>query len=273
MQTKWIGLALVTVLAACGQSANQDTSTTTTTTNAVTDASGPAESVIRNLAYDFRYAFRVGSDRLDDVQRAHVARCDTLGPARCLVLNATLDGRDGRFGRGTLELRVATTIARTLGDGLRADVDAARGELTEARVEGQDLDAAMLEASAALVTGSDARDRLRATASTDGPLGARISAQGVATEAAERADAVRVAAAELGRKLAVSRVVIGYESSLPVPTGQTRPLAAAWAGVGQVFSEVAAFLLTLLAGGLPFALAAALGWAGWRAWERRTARL
>lgn len=269
MRYQALGLVLLLGVAGCGGPPGEERAVAGTTE--VADATAPVRAdaaageraIAGPIAYAYALAYRVAGARIDDVQRAHEDRCELLGRARCVVLGTTLDGRDGQFGRGTLDLLVAPDVARRLTRAFDAIVSEAEGDLIQSRVEGEAVDVALLAARAAATDRARTRDAARASAAAraDGWLEEKVAADMAAAEAGAAVEAAAGALATLEGRLKMSRISVTYESRLPVDTDRGRPVAQAWARAGGLFGESLGLLLTVLAAAAPFgALAGAIWW-------------
>jgi hypothetical protein len=156
--------ALVTLLlagtAACGGGADQsyqETRSDNLTTYEVseapppppeaasTDASGAppppaiAPTAAPGVAFNYRYAFRLGGERISQVQEEHAAACEKLGIARCRItgMRYRLTGDDDI--EAMLAFKLDPTLARAFGKEGIAAVQRAEGMLVDAEINGEDV--------------------------------------------------------------------------------------------------------------------------------------
>lgn len=157
--------------------------------------------------FDYRYAFRLPSDRVKAVQRSNAAGCDQLGPARCRIIAERYHVSDTNQVRAELTLLVDPSVARVFGDAAVKTLQSADGVLVNSDVSGADTTAAMR--SLAMI------DRL------NGQLkAAQSQADGGDAAAKARADRIKAAIdtiaeveASQGQTLATAPMIITYESS------------------------------------------------------------
>lgn len=90
------------------------------------------------VAFRYDYDFRLADERIDDVQEAHAARCESLGVDRCRItgLRYSVNAQDQVY--GMLQVKLDPTIAREFGKVAVAGVDQAGGRLINAEFTGED---------------------------------------------------------------------------------------------------------------------------------------
>jgi len=74
--------------------------------DAASAAADPIKVAVPRVAYKYSYAFTLPGGAISGAQRAHLALCDRLGPARCQVLAMTDKTSDGESAQASLQLRV-----------------------------------------------------------------------------------------------------------------------------------------------------------------------
>lgn len=227
-------------------------------------------AVAPRIAYRYTYRYQLAADRLAGVAAEHRALCDRLGPARCLLVNASLDGRDGAYSRGSLELRVAPAIAGAFGRDLTAIASRADGDLIGSGVVGEDLTRQVIDAQAGLDAKRTLRDRLQQLLATrQGKLSELLEVERALAITQQELDAATALLAELRQRLTMSRVDIAYESDLPPPGADARPVTNALGSVSDVFGQSLGALIQIAAALLPFAVVGGLVWLVVRATRRR----
>ncbi len=280
---RWLICAMLLALMGCGKAANNGP----TATADIREGSAPALAqtkpaapgaatpafVAPRIAYSYAYRFEVPAKRMAEVAHAHQALCDALGPAKCQTIGATLEGRAGAYSCGTLTLRLAPEVARTFGAPLGKAVADADGSLIQSGVTGEDLTRQVIDADAALKAKRTLRDRLQALLENrQGRLADLLEVEKALAETQQELDTATALLAELHTRLDFSKVEIAYESSLPPPGEDRRPIAGALGSVGDVLGTSIAFLITAMSALLPFAILVGLAVLGWRTWRRRNPR-
>ena len=259
---KWLVLIALVALAACGQSQNRSVSTEQLSTYDVAEAP-PPEAPERSkqapataqIAYTYSFGYRVAADDVAAVQRAHVALCDRLGPARCRIASMSRDSGDGRFVQAGLTLLVDARIARQFGDRLDAAVSGAGGEVSQRGIQAEDLSKQIVDTEARLRGKEALAQRLLALlGSRRGKVGELVEAERAYAQAQEELDAARSWLAEMRGRVAQSRLEISYTSQRPAGGGFLQPVREAFREAGQVLGASLAALVTFTVALLPWAL-------------------
>lgn len=128
----WIAPAIL--LAGCSQApqSGEDTAAEVQAPD-ITGSSAAA-----GVAFTFNYTFLLPAKAIAKVQRQHVTACEQLGIDRCRINGITFNQTKTDQASGSLSLLLAPADAyRFSGDAVRA-VEAVKGEIAEARVEGRD---------------------------------------------------------------------------------------------------------------------------------------
>ena len=262
----------VLLLASCGQGGEQSETSTTdaqagnmTTSDIVDSASpnGPGVNITAapGVAFNYRYAFRLPSNRIAGVQERHAQMCEALGLARCRITGMRYRLENERDISAMLELKLDPSIARNFGKSATAVVSKSDGMLVDQEISGVDAGAAITQANSSEAGIRDdiakietelrrpglsniVRDRLLAEVAD---LRTQIRSVG-ATRAADR------------ESLARTPMLFNYGSGSLIPGfDSTSPIRDAIGGASANFAGAIAFIVTLLAALLPWVLLLALG--------------
>ena len=226
--------------------------------------------VTPRIAYSYTYKFEVPAAKLAQVEHAHQALCYRLGPARCQMVGATLEGRAGAYNAGTLSLRVAPEIARTFEEQLSKAVGAADGSLIQSGITGEDLTRQVIDSEAGLKAKRTLRDRLQALLETrQGKLNDLVELEKSLSETQQELDTGTSELAELRGRIDMSKVEIAYEATLPSTVEERRPIASALGSISDTLGGSVGLLINALAAFLPFAVVIGGLIALWRALRRR----
>lgn len=206
----------------------------------------PKDAVVQpppSANYDYRYAFRVPSDRIAAVQESHARGCEALGPARCRII-ALKYGVDGtNRASGVLVLTLDPAIARAFGKAATNSAQKAKGALVSAEVLD---DAAAGSVPARLKRAADDADAKLRNATDPAERAALVSD-------ASRARAAMATIADLDRAngplLATAPVLISYSAGSGAGVG-----GASFEGAGDALLISLAGLATILAGVGPWLL-------------------
>ena len=110
------------------------------------------------IAYGFTYRFALPGAAVGQVQDAHIALCDQLGPERCRLQEMHCSVGPTDYG-GSLRLAVARDDAPRFGQALVAPVTRAGGELKSRDFEAEDLSGQRTEAQDKVAEKNDAANR------------------------------------------------------------------------------------------------------------------
>lgn len=228
-------------------------------------------SAAPGIAFRYRYAFALPSERIAAVQEAHAAACERLGLARCRITGMHYN-RSGSYGgervHASLDLLLAPPIARAFGRTGTQDVIAARGLLAEAEIETSDAASAIdANAEAARRTAAErARIDARLRRGTGGEVAAELEEQREALAA--RTEELRASSAAQRESLAQTPVRFDYRPGEAVsPYASSGPLARAGYTAWRSLEWTLATLLQLAALLGPPALIAGLAFLAWRRWR------
>lgn len=216
---------------------------------------------VPRVAYKYAYAFSLPGDAIPAAQRAHVALCDRLGPARCQVLGMESKSGDGEPASGSLKLRVDSGIARRFGDALQGAVGRAGGHADSRSIEAEDVSKDMVDTAARLKQRELLVARLTEVLRThNGKVGELVEAERSVAAAQEEIDQARGWLSELQARVAMSTVEVNYAAIAPQPVPVRDTVGDSIAN--SLASVVTAFgaLLRLAIYLAPWAVLAALAW-------------
>jgi hypothetical protein len=233
--------ALIT-LAGCEGTAGHATASTPDSL-ASTGASGGS-------AVDYRYAYRLPSDRLKAVLQSNADACDRLGPTRCKIDAMRYSVDETNRIRAVLTLRIDPTIARAYGEATTKAVTGADGVLVNTDIAGAEA----TTAARSIAVIDRLRDQLKnaeAIAASDSPNAAAAKALAERTRGA--LDTIAESEAKQGQTLATAPMLLTYESSTAL-TG-LGSADANFRSAGQSLENSLARLLIVLAAIGPWLLA------------------
>jgi len=266
--------ALLLATTACGGSERRseenlrtmDASESNAANDVVMEASprapGIAPTAAPGVAFDYRYAFRLPSERIAAVQEQHAQACEKLGLTRCRITGFRYRVVGDREIEAMLAFKLDPTIARQFGKAGADLVDKAEGMLVDAEINGTDAGAAIALANR---TEAELNEELRqierqlARPGLPGYERARLQSEAQALRQQLRSNrAGRTANRE---SLATTPMAFHYGSGELIPGFDTRsPIRAALAQSWENLVGGVATLLVILITLLPWALVALLGW-------------
>jgi hypothetical protein len=235
--------------------------------------SAPAiEPPIPQIAYAYSLQFRLPPQRIAAALDAHVAMCDALGAARCRIVALNRSGEEGQFLFASLQLQVAASEARGFADRMEASVEEAGGRAVGRGQEAEDLGRQIVDVEARIAAKQQLADRLRALIDRPGAkVGELVEAERAFAEAQAELDSARSQLELMQRRVAMSRIEAGYQSSAPEGSGAFAPVRSAFARAGQMLGASVGAVITFIVLALPWALLLALLVLGVRWWRRRRA--
>jgi hypothetical protein len=128
--TRWLmALAALTMVSACD---SPDTKKAKEPDFATREAA--AAFAATGSPFDYRYAFRLPSDRVRQVVESNSDACDKLGETRCQVLAMRYRVEDKTKVFAVLTLKIDPSIARGFGDAVTQAVTSANGVLVDTEI-------------------------------------------------------------------------------------------------------------------------------------------
>ncbi|MBX9858067.1 MAG: DUF4349 domain-containing protein [Sphingomonas sp.] len=251
-----------------------DAMTTESAASESADARGPGIAITAAPGVAFRYAydFRLPAARISSTQEAHAQACEALGLARCRIT-----GMHYAVGRGasdvdaSLDFKLDPGIARKFGTTGIDTVVKAGGKLGSVDITGTDAGGAIKAIDQESARQRADLDRIDAQlAKLPAKARERVTLQ-------EQADALRQSlnanAASKGAQqasLATTPMHFDYGTTDSFAGFDAESPIAIGLSLGQQSFLAALSLLTIvLAGGLPWALLALVGWWLWRRLRKR----
>lgn len=234
-------------------------------------AAGPNISITAapGVAFNYRYAFRLGHERIAEVQEQHAARCESLGVERCRIVGWVYRRQGDEDIEARIDFKLDPSIARAFGrEGVGAVVRA-DGMLIESEITGTDVAPTIRRAGQGIAQMRQDLARLEARLAGRLSSGERADLE---YQAQQLRDSIR--AAEQNREdvqatLATTPMTFVYGSGRFVPGPQPRASVAktmrdAW----ENFLDGASILFVLVVTLLPWMLLGLLVWLAVR-WVRR----
>jgi hypothetical protein len=257
------------LLAACsGEQEPQNSNTdiaATEATNATAESSADASamkapgipaSAAPNLAFEYRYAFKLPDDKIGAVQEEHAEACETLGSARCQIVDMTYQQINEDRAEAMLAFKLDPAIARRFGRDAIASVEKAEGVLADGNVTGTNVGGEIEDSQSRSAMLQAQLERLEKRLSMKGlPPKERASLQDRAEELRKELDNQQEGRRVGEGKLAMTPVQFTYTSDGGLPGfGQEDPFANAFDVAATSFATMISFVLLVLGGVAPWAL-------------------
>ena len=225
----------------------------------VMKAPGIPASSAPNLAFEYRYAFKLPDDKIGAVQEEHAEACETLGTSRCQIVDMKYQQINENQAEAMLAFKLDPSIARKFGRDAIASVEKAEGVLADGNVTGTNIGGEIEDSQgrSALLQAQLERLELRLKAKL--PAKERASLQDRAEEIRRELDDETDGRSKGEIKLAMTPVQFTYTSDGGVPGfGKDNPFANAFDVAATSFATMVSFVLLALGLVLPWALLLAL---------------
>lgn len=219
------------------------------------------------VAYIYRYGFRLPGDGIKPLQEAHADMCEAKGPNVCRIMAMDQSEDESGYATGTLHIAVAAPIARSFGKELTMRADGAEAELVASAIEGDDLSKSIVDTEARLRARTVLRDRLMdVLRNRRGTVAELVEAERGVAAVNEEIDQATSWLAEMKARVAFSQVHLSYATGSPVAksSGFADPVMSALAATGSTLGAILGFLIRLATVLLPIAL---LAWLAVRLWR------
>lgn len=286
-----VPLAALSALAGCSsQESAMQMDAAEEAAEAATDAGGeaPGSGEIKvslpQIAYTYRYGYRVPAESLAGVQQKHADYCAKQGPAVCRIINLEQSGLEGDYATGMLEMDIVASKARSMAAEFSTLAKGQGGEQVSTGVTGEDLSKQIVDTEARLRSRRLLAERLTEVLRTrQGSVEELVQAERAVAEVNEEIDQAQSWLAEMKGRVAFSHVTISYESDSRSSGSFTGPIRDSINSFGSIMGMTLGAIITFIAFALPWAILIGLLIFLWRRfgktglplpgrWSRRKAR-
>lgn len=207
------------------------------------------------IAYSYRYGFRLSADKISELQRSHADLCEGKGRNVCRILNMSQSGGEGDYASGSLQIEVAAKQARRFGDELTSSAEDAGGSQIDTSIEGEDLSKQIVDTQARLRSRILLRDRLMdILKNRTGKVSELVEAERGVAAVNEEIDRAQSWLAEMKGRVAFSKMTINYSAGSPSAGGFVEPIRQAIGSASAVLGSTIAFIINAIIFLLPWAL-------------------
>jgi len=176
-------------------------------------AATPLTVTLPQIAYDYKYSFRLPADRVASTQQTHIAACDKLGLARCQLVSS--ESSSGNGSAASLKLRVASDVARRFGATLVDSVAKAGGRAVDQSISAEDVSKEISDTSARIRQRELLVQRLtQILQSRTGKVSELVEAERSVAAAQEELDQAKAWLTQLQGRVAMSDVEIDYAAAV-----------------------------------------------------------
>jgi len=176
-------------------------------------AATPLTVTLPQIAYDYKYSFRLPADRVASTQQTHIAACDKLGLARCQLVSS--ESSSGNGSAASLKLRVASDVARRFNATLVDSVAKAGGRAVDQSISAEDVSKEISDTSARIRQRELLVQRLtQILQSRTGKVSELVEAERSVAAAQEELDQAKAWLTQLQGRVAMSDVEIDYAAAV-----------------------------------------------------------
>lgn len=219
-------------------------------------APGIPASAAPNVAFEYRYAFKLPDAKIGAVQEEHAEACEVLGSARCQIVDYKYNQADENDVEAMLAFKLDPAIARKFGRDAIASVEKAEGVLADGNVSGNNVGGEIEDSQGRSALLQAQLERLEKRFATKGlPAKERASLQDRAEEIRRELDNEADGRGKGEVKLAMTPVQFTYTSDGGVPGfGKENPFANAFNVSATSFATMISFVLMVAGALAPWAL-------------------
>jgi len=218
------------------------------------------------IAYVYEFGYRLGADRIPELQRRHADLCERQGPTVCRILDMRQSGAEGDYASGSLALAVAAPRARSFGAELGKLAGESGGAEVASGISGEDLSKQIVDTEARLRARTALRDRLMEVLETrKGTVAELVEAERAVAQVNEEIDQARGWLAEMQGRVDFSRMNLSYSSGSPAGGGFMEPIRSAVGSITTILGLIFAAIIVALTILIPLGL---IGWGLRAIWRR-----
>jgi len=216
----------------------------------------------QQIAYSYGYGFQINSDKIVELQSAHISVCESMGP-NCRILRTSHANSDSWDGYGEIQLEVAAVEAGSFEATLSQPAKQLGGELVSSVRDGEDLSESIIDAKARLESRLILRQKLTNILQKNrGSVAELIAAEKAVADVNEQIDSTQAKLEQLRGRIQYSDVRIEYEPYFgQSQLGFGRPVMTAIRSIGTTLGTTIAALIYLMTALIPIVLLiAAVRW-------------
>jgi len=200
------------------------------------------------IAYRYALGFRMEGDAIKPLQNRHADMCEALGANRCRIISMRQAEQEGNYSYGSLQIAVASGIARDFSKDLEQSSGSVDAELVSSSIDGEDLSKQIVDTEARLRSRELLRDRLMdVLRSRRGTVAELVEAERSVAQVNQEIDQARSWLNEMRGRVAFSQMSITYEAGAPAAANQgggfAGPIYSAWNSLGSILGSMIAFLM------------------------------
>lgn len=207
------------------------------------------------IAYTYRYGFRMAADKIAPLQSAHADLCEKKGPSVCRILNLSQSGGEGDYARASLEMEIAAPQARSFGEELGELAESKGGDPIDTSITGEDLSKQIVDTEARLRARILLRDRLmEILRRRSGSVAELVEAERGVAKVNEEIDQAQSWLAEMKGRVAFSKMTVEYSSGAPSAGSFFGPIQQVISSAATILGTTIAFIIGAIIFLLPWAI-------------------
>ncbi len=212
------------------------------------------------IAYSHSLGMMLPKGGVDPMMQSHIAACQAVGTATCIVVNSNINSEDEDYARGYLSVRATPDWIESFMAGLDEAAEKAGGDISERSTSAEDLTRQILDTGARLDAQKTLQSRLlELLERRDGELGELLQIEREYANVTGLIESIEAQLKTLRLRVSMSTMDISYHTKVP-PFSATRenPLAEAFGDFFYNLSAAIGAVITAFAVGLPWILLIAL---------------
>jgi len=216
----------------------------------------PGADPVMLLAYAFQTTLELPADRVANVMDAHVKACQDAGPRLCQLVGSSREGDPESAVSGQVDIRAEPHWLHGFMNALGPQASAAGGRIVSQTTTTEDLTRSIVDTEANLRAQKTLRDRLQTLlASRPGRLSDLLDVERELARVQGEIDSTQSNLAVMRTRVDMSALTLSYQSSArPLRSDTFRPLGDAFASFLGIVVQGFAWIVTLIAVAIPFAI-------------------
>ncbi len=208
------------------------------------------------LAYSYAMGLEVPSDRLSAVMDRHIEACQSAGPRLCQLIGSNRYGDPQSQMNGNVSLRGEPAWLQTFMGGINAEAEQAGGRLVSRSVNSEDLTRQIVDTEARQRALTSLRDRLQALLrSRPGRLSDLLEVERELARVQGELDAIASSLAVMRTRVSMSQLDLTYQSApRSVGSDTFRPLRDALANFLNIVVIGFSVIIGIIAALIPIAV-------------------
>jgi uncharacterized lipoprotein YehR (DUF1307 family) len=215
----------------------------------------PAETAVQQyIAYSHSLGLRLPVAAIEPVMQGHIATCNAAGPTKCIVTNSYLNAWSEDEASGSLNIRATPDWIETFLNGVEAETEAVKGDVTSRQTTAEDLTVTIIDTDARLNAQQALQKRIEdLLENRPGDLGDLLETERELARVNGDIDSLKSSMKALMQRVNMSQLAVSYETKRnPVSPGALSPLGDAFGGFFYNLSSALAAVITAFAVGLPW---------------------